>query len=203
MDIENKIQLFDLYPDAISLNFKFYENENYNNIRRCKLILFGNSIGNNDKFDNKTKENIIKYIERGCLNKAIEKSTSYNIRCIWSDEKFINLYHSICYKVAVNIDKNSCINSDYMINKILENNVDLLNLAKMSSKELCPKKYEKIEEKVQKRYNLERKIKYSELYQCRKCKQNKTTTERCYNRSWDEGVSLNIICLFCGNSWGG
>lgn len=197
------------YPNTIPLNIKFYENENYNNNRRLKLILFGECLGKTKIFNNKglleilDKEHIIKYLERGCLNRAIERAKIYNIRCIWSNDKFINLYHSICYKIAVNIDKNSCINSNYILNKILNNEVDPLQIANMSSKDLCPKKYEKIEEKMQKRNNLERKIKFSEMYTCRKCKRKQTTTERCYNRSLDEGVNLTIRCLFCGNSWGG
>lgn len=192
------------FPNSISLNIKFYENENYNEKRRCKLILLSNCLGDNDNFNHdKKKENIIKHIEKGCLIRAIEKAKTYNIRCIWSNEKFVNLYHNICYKVAVNIDKDSSIESSYMINKILDGDIDLKKIANMTSKELCPKKYEKLEEKMQKRHNLERKIKFSERYQCKKCKRNQTTTERCYNRSLDEGVNLTIRCLFCGNSWGG
>jgi DNA-directed RNA polymerase subunit M/transcription elongation factor TFIIS len=197
------------YPNTIPLNIEFYENENYNNNRRLKLLLFGECLGKTEIFNVKDtpepldKKYIIKYLERGCLNRAIERAKIYNIRCIWSNDKFINLYHSICYKIAVNIDKNSCINSDYILNKILNNEVDPLKIANMSSKDLCPKKYEKIEEKMQKRINLERKFKFSEMYTCRKCKRKQTTTERCYNRSLDEGVNLTIRCLFCENSWGG
>ena len=66
---------------------------------------------------------------------------------------------------------------------------------------VATKKYIKIDEKINKRNNQESKIKYSELYRCRKCKRNQTTTERRYARSLDEGVDLTIICLFCGNRW--
>ena len=203
MDAVAEYKPYNQFSNSIPLNIKFYENENYNNKRRCKLILFGHCLGPNDIIDKNKKEDIIKYIERSCLNKAIEKSNIFNIRCNWFDEKFIDIYHSVCYKVAVNIDACSSIKSDYMINKIISGDIDLNKIAYMSSKELCPEKYEKIVEKVNERYTLERKIKYSELYQCRKCKRNQTTTERCYNRSWDEGVSITIKCLFCGNSWGG
>jgi DNA-directed RNA polymerase subunit M/transcription elongation factor TFIIS len=192
-----------IFPNAIPLNIKFYENENYNDIRRCKLILLSDCLGKNFKFDNNSKEAIIKAIEQGCLNRAIKKAKTYNIRCIWKEEQFVNLYHSICYKVSINIDKNSSINSSFIIDKILNNSIDLKTIANMTSKELYPKKYEKLEEKMHKRHNLERKIKFSERYQCKKCKRNQTTTERCYNRSLDEGVNLTIRCLFCGNSWGG
>ena len=213
---------FDLeYPNAISLSIKYYENDAFNTIRRCKLILFSHCLGDNKIIQNKlnsqinqqpkinntqqieplNKEQIVKYLERGCLNRAIEKAKTYNIRCVWTNEKFINLYHSICYKVACNIDPESSVKSDYIIKKIINNEVNLNQVANMTSKELCPKKYEVYDEKINKRTNLERKIKYSELYRCRKCKRNQTTTERRYCRSLDEGVDLTINCVFCGHSW--
>ena len=150
-----------------------------------------------------SKEFITKCIERGCLNRAIEKAKSYNIRCIWSNNKFLDLYHSICYKVACNIDSNSVVESNYILKKILKHEVDFKNIANMTSKELCPDKYGQIDDRINKRTNLEIKVKYSELYRCRKCKQNKTTTERRYNRSLDEGVNLTIHCTNCYHSWNG
>lgn len=148
-----------------------------------------------------TKEYIAERLERGCFNRSVEKAKTYNVRCVWDNEKFVNLYHSICYKVASNIDTTSSIKSDYIRNKILNNDVYIPSIANMTSKQLCPKKYEVIDAKMNKRTNLERKIKYSELYRCRKCKRNQCTTERRYARSLDEGVDLTINCMFCHHSW--
>ena len=155
------------------------------------------------KLNELSKEYISEQLEKGCLNRAIKKAKEYNIRCIWSNPKFIDIYHSICYKVTINIDKNSSIKSDYIINKIINQDINLTDIANMKSKDLCPEKYVHIDEKMFKRTNLKRKIKFSELYRCKKCKRNQTTTERRYNRSLDEGVNLTIKCLFCGNTWGG
>lgn len=238
---ENSMSYNIMYNNATTLELKYYQKENYNKLRRCKLLLFSHCLGDNSdfadvlqeinkkkegdtnkilelldikdkpkKYINKylnqpslTKDYIIEYLERGCLNRAVEKAKVYNIRCVWVNQKFVDLYHSICYKVASNIDSTSSIKSDYLRNKILNNELNLVNVANMTSKELCPKKYEKIDAKMNKRANLERKIKYSELYRCRKCKRNQCTTERRYNRSLDEGVNLTINCSFCGHSWNG
>ena len=229
------------FPNSVPLNYKYYTDDKYNDVRRCKIILFSHCLGENDVFKNtynnelekkkcitdaffrninlteKTinkingyaytvyldKEFISKYLERGCYNRTIEKANSYNIRCIWSNPDFVNLYHSICYKVASNLDTESIVESEYIREKIINREVEPITVANMTSKELCPKKYKKIDEKLSKRTNLERKIKYSELYRCRKCKTNKTTTERRYNRSLDEGVNLTIHCVNCGFSWNG
>lgn len=230
------------FPNAIPLSYEtYYADENYNAIRRCKIILFSNCLGSNKELDaaakkkyisdrkrkdiNKifaelklpdatisnimsylfekiiTKEHIVKQLERGCLNRTINKSKLYNIRCIWADARFVDLYHNICYKLATNLDENSSINSEYVKNKILRNEFDLQDVANMSSKDLCPDRYEKIDKKINQRNNLDRKIKYSELYKCSKCKRSQCTTERRYARSLDEGTDLTVICLFCGHSW--
>lgn len=228
------------FPNAIVLDYDYYDDDRYNAIRRCKLMLFSQCLGKTclaelegnivktqkkllityltkfglSKNSSKcvaayaypfiyTKEYIVKNLERGCLNRTIVKSNDYNIRGVWSNPKFVSLYHDICYKIASNLDVTSVINSDYITKKILKNEVNINMVANMSSKELCPKKYEKIDMKINQRTNLERKIKYSELYRCRKCKRNQCTTERRYNRSLDEGVNLTIICLFCGHEWCG
>lgn len=236
-----KIKL--LFPHAISLSYSYYEDEKYNYLRRCKLILFGECLGNIVENDNikindgisqikkkyvkaylnsfglesntvklvkrylfpkiYTKEFIIKNLERGCLNRTLQKAKTHNIRCVWPNTKFVNLYHSVCYKVASNLDIKSVVNSTYIKDKILTQSLKVSEVANMSSKELCPVKYEKIDRKISKRTNLERKIKFSELYRCRKCKRNQCTTERRYNRSLDEGVNLMIHCGFCGHSWCG
>ena len=228
--------------DIFALDYDtYYADDKYNEIRRCKIILFSQCLGKNESLDsdqkmgniinNKrllytkllkdlnidfgsiriinnylnskivTKESIVKNLEKGCLNRAIDKSRIYNIRCVWSEPKFVDLYHNICYKLASNLDETSSINSDFIKKKILNNEVNLQHVANLSSKELCPMKYEKIEQKINKRNNLERKIKFSELYKCRKCKHNQCTTERRYARSLDEGTDLTILCLFCGHSW--
>jgi DNA-directed RNA polymerase subunit M/transcription elongation factor TFIIS len=147
------------------------------------------------------KDKIIKKLERGCVNRAIIKSKSYNIRCVWSNKRFVDLYNSICYKVASNIDPESEVHSNYIKTKILMNDINLDKVADMTSKELCPKKYEKINKQMDQRINLQRKIKYSELFHCRKCKRNQCTTERRYNRSLDEGTNLTVKCMFCGHEW--
>lgn len=230
------------FPESFVLDYDtYYEDTRYNNIRRCKLLLFGQCLGENKQLQNEklkgdaiknmkiltnkifydldiadditncinqylypkifTKEYIVKKLEKGCLNRAIYKSRVHNIRCVWSEPKFVNLYHNICYKLASNLDVESCVNSESIKTRILNNEVELQDVANMSSKELCPKKYEKIDQKINKRNNLERKIKFSELYKCRKCKRNQCTTERRYARSLDEGTDLTIHCLFCGNKW--
>jgi hypothetical protein len=194
------------YTNSIPLNMDYYNDDKYNKLRRCKLIMFSHCLGEKTIFDKSnnttyTKDYIIKYLEKGCLNRAITKAKEFDIRCIWDNDKFIFIYHSVCYKVACNIDNESSVKSDYILKKILNDDIELIEIAKLNSKQLCPEKYIKTDEKFNKRNNVELKIKYSEMYRCRKCKKNQTTTSRRYARSLDEGVDLTITCCYCNYSW--
>jgi DNA-directed RNA polymerase subunit M/transcription elongation factor TFIIS len=228
------------FPKSEPIPFEYYTDEKYNELRRCKLILFTNCLSSSDmKFEadhanvnlkrkyifnllinagfKKTNVKLVRNyvysavysnfyiaekIESGCLNRTIDKSRYYNIRAIWETLKFRELYHDICYKVAVNIDPSSVIGSIHLINLIKNKTVDFVNIANLSSKTLCPEKYEKINKKINLRVNQEVKVKYSTLYRCFRCKNNKCTSERVYNRSLDEGVNLRITCTVCYNEWG-
>ena len=152
-------------------------------------------------YASKKRTDLVKNLEIGCINRAISQSKKFNIRCIWNNNAFVDLYNEICYKLAVNLDVDSPVKSDYLIKMILNNKIDASDAANLSSRDMCPKLVEKIENRISLRTNLERKIKYSELYRCKKCKRNQCTTERLYNRGLDEGVSLMISCGYCGNSW--
>jgi DNA-directed RNA polymerase subunit M/transcription elongation factor TFIIS len=228
------------FPNAEPIPFEYYTDTSYNELRRCKLILFTDCLSSSVvSFENDYKninikkkvifnllvslgfkktisKKIIDYtygeiyskfyiaekIERGCFNRTINKSRHYNIRAIWETLKFRDLYHDICYKVAININPTSIIDSIYLINLIKNKSVKLSNIANLSGKKLCPEKYEKIDKKINLRVNQEVKIKYSTLYRCFRCKNNKCTSERVYNRSLDEGVNLRITCTVCYNEWG-
>jgi len=146
---------------------------------------------------------ISKKIEISCLNTSIIKANENTIRPIWENEIFVLLYHSICYRVSINLDEHSIVNSGYLKNKIISNKLDIYNISTMTSLQLCPHKNQSIKKKIDKRSNIIINLKYSELYRCKKCKRNQTTTERRYNRSLDEGVNLTITCTFCGHQWNG
>lgn len=145
---------------------------------------------------------IAERIERGCMNRTIVKSRDYNIRAIWANNEFRNLYHSICYKISMNLDSKSIVGSDFLLMQIQQGKMALDDIANLSGKQLCPEKYEKLDKKINQRVNQEIKVKYSTLYKCFRCKNNKCTSERVYNRSLDEGVNLRITCTVCYNEWG-
>lgn len=192
-----------LFPKSIPLPIYFYNNKNYTDVRRSKLMMFGDCLSEYDDFKKinySKKIDILKYLERGCYNQAIKKCDEKGLNISWNNDNFALLYHDICYKVAMNIDPESYIGSDYLANLIISESIEPKKVAKMTSQEMCPEKYTEIFEKI-KIMNESVKIKTSRLYYCGKCKRNETILSRCYNRSGDENNSLVCSCIFCGYQW--
>ncbi len=198
----NILQICNQYPNAIDLPAEpFYSNTNgYNNTRRLKLLVLSHVLAQYKNFQNRTYEEkieIIMRIENSCANETIRKARGYNLRCVWNNSQFTNVYHTICFNIiSVLNDKNNTL-----IKKILAKKIDLNTIANMSCKELAPEKYEEISKHIDKRVNIEQTIKYTEMHFCKKCKRNQTTVERVQNRSLDESSSFHITCLFCGTKW--
>ena len=58
------------------------------------------------------KIKLVKLIESGILNSAIDKSRERNIQTYWDNENFIELYSNIGYTIKFNIDIESSINKN-------------------------------------------------------------------------------------------
>lgn len=193
------MNFMELYKNAIPLPFKPFYTE-YNNVRRLKTIFLSHIFASNEVFKSLTYNDqisILIHIENSCANETIRKARGYNLRCVWENPLFINIYHTICYSITSILEQES----NTLMDKILNNEINLNNIANMSCKELSPETHDAITFKINKRVNIEQNIKYTEMYFCKKCKRNKTTVERVQNRSGDEGSSWFVTCLFCGNKW--
>lgn len=189
------------FKDAVPLPFDpFYKS--YNNIRRLKVIVLSDKLSKYKQFKilpYEKKIEILTSIENSCLNEALRKAREYAVRCIWDNDNFTNIYHTICYNIISNIDNQ--FGSDTLINKILAEEINLNTIAHLTCKELCPERYEVLSSEINKRSKIEQSVKYSEMFFCKKCKHNQTTVERVQIRSADEACNLRITCLYCDNQW--
>jgi len=197
--------LFNIYKNIIKCNslqipiLILYKDQEYNDIRRKKIILFKELLDQNENFNhlsNSYKLFIISDIEKGCLRESIRKSKNYEIFCNWNNIQFENIYHSVCFNITTCLDTNIENYSSELVNNITQNNLILDKIAELPMKSLCPHKYEPIIKKIEQRSNIKENVKYTELYFCKKCKRNKTTAERIQNRCNDEGSTYYITCLF-------
>jgi DNA-directed RNA polymerase subunit M/transcription elongation factor TFIIS len=186
--------------NALPLTINPFYNFEYNNTRRLKAILISSVLNNYQEFSilpYMEQMEIIITLENSCSNESIRKSRDYNLRCVWDNNQFVDIYHSICYNIISILDKEN----NTLFKKIMDKSIDLNTIANMSCKELSPEKYDDLSKQIDRRVNTSLGVKYTELYFCYKCKRNKTTAERVQNRSNDESSSFYITCLFCGTKW--
>lgn len=181
-----------------------YENKQYNKNRRAILLLIASILEKNKKFKLKHKKiqtDIIINIELSCYKQTLLKADELLIYQSWDNEKFTYLYYLNCNKITKNLDIESEVNSNYLINKILQNDLDINNIASMSSDQLCPDKSQNIKETINLRNNQQIKFKTSTLYQCRNCKKREVKIQEYQGRSLDEGSNLSLTCVFCNFNW--
>lgn len=181
-----------------------YENPKYNKSRRVILLLIANILEKKNNFKLKSKhiqDDIIISIEKSCYDETIKKSEELLIYQSWDNEKFSYLYYLYCNKVTKNLDSESEVQSDYLINRILNDSLNITKIASMSSEELCPDKSKNIKESLDKRNNQKINIKTSTLYKCRNCGKKEVTIKSVQIRALDEAASLSITCVFCQYNW--
>ena len=177
------------------LDLIFYDKQ-YTVLRRAKIIVLYNILNKHQKFTNICKQdkiNLIQNIEtpiwQYANEKAYEESTEPN-----------EIYVAICYRIFANLDQEMIYNQ-HICAKVLDGSIDYKLLPRMSSQDLYPEMYTEILDRMNKIKDVERVIKTSALYQCRRCKENKCTIENVITRSIDEGVSVKITCINCSLSW--
>jgi DNA-directed RNA polymerase subunit M/transcription elongation factor TFIIS len=188
------------YCDTIPLTFEPFYSKEYNNIRRLKAIVLIDILSKYQKFLDLSYHkqiDLVVRIENSFLNETIRKSKNYNIRAVWDNKQFADIYHTICYNIISILNQED----NTIFDKIINEEIDINNIANMTCKELSPEKYKNIIDLITKRVNTVNNVKYTEMYRCYKCKKNQCTTERKQLRSNDEACNFEITCLFCGNKW--
>jgi DNA-directed RNA polymerase subunit M/transcription elongation factor TFIIS len=185
------------------LPIKYYKKP-YNTTRRSKLILFSSVLKQHMIFIDLALDKrfeLIESIERACMNYTIDKSKELNVPSKWENEEFVFIYDTLCAKIAANIDQTNSVRNTYLTQKIISGEIDIPSLPKMSSQDLFPEKNKNVLRKLQESKNVERTIRTTAMYTCRRCKKSECTLENLYNRSLDEGVNLMVTCINCGLEW--
>jgi len=190
------------------LNFtipiKLYNDENYCNLRRSILILIADIMQKNHRFKELSRiqqDEIIINIEMSCYNETVNKSIDKLIYKSWDNEKFIYLYQLSCNKITKNLDQQSEVKSDYLINQILDKKININTIASLSSDNLCPDKSINIKNNLKLRNEQKLNYKTSTLYKCKNCGKKEVKIQEYQGRSLDEGSNLSLTCNFCNYNW--
>ena len=198
---ENKFKL------VIPLAGYHYTDKKYTDLRMVKLMMFLNILAKYPDFlkrPRSQKYRLVEDIEKHCRNYAIDAMNDRGLTPTWENGVFCNTYHSICAKIASNLDPDGIVQSTTLAEKLLAGALSISSLPKLKAQEICPRKYVEIAKKIEssKQASQSRK-KTTTMYRCGKCKKNECTYEYVMFRSLDEGIPIRVTCENCGHSWNG
>lgn len=173
---------------------------------RSEIIdIFIALLSKSHKFFNDNKDttiNIVKRIE----NSMYDSVKKLNIKLLnnldFENEIyiFIELYNIRVGIIFNFINSESEISKKYgliLINKILNNEIDIDKIGYMTEKELCPQSFQKEKDEINLRSEQCLDLKSSDLFTCPKCKENKVIYREVQLRAIDEAPDYFCTCLIC------
>tara|TARA_B100000035_G_C20911274_1_gene514079 strand:+ start:345 stop:875 length:531 start_codon:yes stop_codon:yes gene_type:complete len=163
---------------------------------RIKIVIKFDKILNNLQ--------ISKNLEKGIYNYIINVAKEKNIPRLWSNNVFYNLYMNKCLSIYSNINKDSYIKNNYLLEKILNKEIDPEKVAKFSVYDIFPDNWKDLMDKKSKMDELKYKLKpeaMTDQFKCRKCYSRSCSYYEVQTRSADEPMTQFITCLNCKNRW--
>jgi DNA-directed RNA polymerase subunit M/transcription elongation factor TFIIS len=154
-----------------------------------------------DVLENKVGESTIIKIEKSCYKLSRVKAVESYIPCKWSNVGFVAIYRAITFELICALNPNSDSYSPYALDKLIKGEITPEELGMMHPYELQPER--KIEAEIIIKNSLgsgSNAIRASTSFKCA-CGHELTRTRNVYASRADEGVSKQVICLKCGNSW--
>jgi transcription elongation factor S-II len=135
-----------------------------------------------------------------CINQAGEKGIIKK----WENKLFKNLYLTKCISVYANLKPDCYIQNNYLLPKVLNNEIKVYDVASMTPTEMFPEKWKEIlnqKEKIDKQKYERRTDNATNLYRCSQCKERKCTYYQLQTRSSDEPMTTYVTCVVCGHRW--
>jgi DNA-directed RNA polymerase subunit M/transcription elongation factor TFIIS len=161
-----------------------------------------NLIKNFDDLEYIPHEQIIEF-ETALYQYTIEFSNKNNIRI--SSREFIKIYTDKYVHIILNVDISSYVKNEFIYNKLIKNEIKLIDLLHMQPRNMCPEKwafYKDIEEININAINQgSSMLCRTNLFVCSRCKNNNTEYQEKQTRSADEPSTFYISCLNCGKKW--
>lgn len=177
---------------------ELYTDKSYNNLRRSILLLLADILETYTEdlpFDKKS--NIIISIEKSVYNKVVNKNQYKKIWC----PSFEYQYRLYVNKITKNLDTTSEVKSNYLIDKIINDEIDIDNISDLNSDALCPEKNDLFIKRLHTRLNQKINTKTSSLYTCKNCKKKEVIIKEIQIRRIDEATSVSATCVFCNYNW--
>ena len=188
------------HKNSIILPLTYFKHP-YNKYRVSKLLLFSDILNIERKHSDRDILNITIDIENSCYLATCKQLEELNQSIEWNSKYMQNTYNYICGNIAQNLDPQSSISSNYLLDKIYTKNIDLSRIAFMTSEELCPEKTIDLRANLAQRNDITYSTKLSTMFKCGKCKRNECSLDRRHTRGLDEGTNYRATCMFCKHTW--
>jgi len=148
--------------------------------------------------------NISRKIEKSIYNYTINLAMKKRIKKKWNNPIFKNLYLSKVRSLYSNIKPDSYIKNKDFKQKILSNEINVDDIAKISMYDIFPDIWKDlINERIKKdklKYELKPEA-MTNAFKCRKCNGRSCAYYEVQTRSADEPMTQFVNCLDCGNRW--
>lgn len=143
-------------------------------------------------------------IEQSIYDYTLKKAIDNRVMNDMNDRHFRRIYANKVMNICLNLDKNSYIKNNELYPSVLNNTIDLKNIAFLRPHELFKKKWDKYLEKKKAEEDFMYSIgkeNITDEFKCGRCKKNKTSYYQLQTRSADEPMTTFVQCIHCGNRW--
>lgn len=113
------------------------------------------------------------------------------------DEIYLHKYND----VIKNINPNDEIKNNYLLDAILNNQIEIDEIVNLTPEKMFPEKWKKIRDKIEWIEYKKKNMATTDIFFCKKCKKKKCTFYQLQTRSADEPMTTFVNCLVCHNSW--
>ena len=155
-----------------------------------------NNVINNDVITKKIEASIYNFTLDVCNKKKVPKR--------WDNQVFRKIYINKSRSLYSNIKGDSYIGNNNLKGKIFNNEIAVDSIANFTYQELFPEHWKKL---LDEKYKRDKSIyedtaeAMTDQFKCGRCKSRNCVYYEMQTRSADEGMTIFITCLNCGNRW--
>jgi transcription elongation factor S-II len=158
-----------------------------------------------NKFNTILKDiELSKKIEDSIYNYTLSQTEIKGIEPDIEDKYFKRIYVNKIITLYNNIDENSYVGNKHFLNRIINNDFDINEIAFLSPQEINKEHWKKYLDRQSANdeflYSRTAGIRTNE-YKCGRCKERNCTYYQLQVRCSDEPMTTFINCLNCGNRW--
>lgn len=148
-------------------------------------------------------DKLFKHIQDDSICKKIENSM-YNFANNYVKSKNVNkklafsVYIDNFNELLANIDSDSELNNTYLLENIINSNIDPETVPYMEPHEIHPVEWKPILDKKKYIEHKSKNLATTNMFTCSKCKAKRHTINMMQTRSADEPMTIFVTCVDCG-----